>query len=72
MEYFERHALEFSLLLVSREKEDRDAYDESFKARQMTEASITKHDKMKDQVEMGADDMVRELQKQIDEQTAVR
>ncbi|KAF7117548.1 hypothetical protein CNMCM5793_006570 [Aspergillus hiratsukae] len=51
--------------------EARRAYDESLEARQIAEAAIAERDEMKAQVEMGADGLVKKLQKQIDEQTSI-
>ncbi|GFF96866.1 cytokinesis protein sepA, partial [Aspergillus udagawae] len=51
--------------------EARQAYDESLEARQIAEAAIAERDEMKAQVEMGADGLVKKLQKQIDEQTSI-
>lgn len=51
--------------------EARQAYDESLEARQVAEAAIAERDEMKAQVELGADGLVKKLQKQIDEQTGI-
>ncbi|KAJ0367336.1 hypothetical protein COL922a_014395, partial [Colletotrichum nupharicola] len=51
--------------------EARQAYDESLEARQIAEAAIAERDEMKAQVELGADGLVRKLQKQIEEQTGI-
>ncbi|KAL4899718.1 hypothetical protein BDW74DRAFT_183527 [Aspergillus multicolor] len=51
--------------------EARQAYDESLEARQIAEAAIAERDEMKAQVELGADGLVKKLQKQIEEQTGI-
>ncbi|KAJ9366839.1 hypothetical protein DTO282F9_8106 [Paecilomyces variotii] len=51
--------------------EARRAYDESLEARQVAEAAIAERDEMRAQVEMGADGLVKKLQKQIEEQTGI-
>ncbi|PIG87206.1 cytokinesis protein SepA, partial [Aspergillus arachidicola] len=51
--------------------EARRAYDESLEARQIAEAAIAERDEMKAQIELGADGLVKKLQKQIDEQTGI-
>ncbi|KAJ6145155.1 hypothetical protein N7470_009050 [Penicillium chermesinum] len=51
--------------------EARRVYDESLEARQIAEAAIAERDEMKAQVELGADGLVRKLQKQIDEQAGI-
>jgi cytokinesis protein len=51
--------------------EARQVYDESLEARQVAEAAIAERDEMKAQVELGADGLVKKLQKQIDEQTGI-
>ncbi|EPS26146.1 hypothetical protein PDE_01082 [Penicillium oxalicum 114-2] len=51
--------------------EARQVYDEALEARQIAEAAIAERDEMKAQVEMGADGLVRKLQKQIDEQAGI-
>jgi cytokinesis protein len=51
--------------------EARQAYDESLEARQIAEAAIAERDEVKAQVELGADGLVRKLQKQIEEQTGI-
>ncbi|RJE18445.1 Cytokinesis protein sepA, partial [Aspergillus sclerotialis] len=51
--------------------EARRVYDESLEARQIAEAAIAERDEMKAQVELGADGLVKKLQKQIDEQTGI-
>ncbi|KAL2828297.1 hypothetical protein BDW59DRAFT_159885, partial [Aspergillus cavernicola] len=51
--------------------EAQQAYDESLEARQIAEAAIAERDEMKAQVELGADGLVRKLQKQIEEQTGI-
>lgn len=51
--------------------EARQAYDENLEARQIAEAAIAERDEMKAQVELGADGLVKKLQKQIEEQTGI-
>ncbi|KAL4737269.1 cytokinesis protein sepA [Aspergillus similis] len=51
--------------------EARRAYDESLEARQIAEAALAERDEMKAQVELGADGLVKKLQKQIEEQTGI-
>lgn len=51
--------------------EARQVYDESLEARQIAEAALAERDEMKAQVELGADGLVKKLQKQIDEQTGI-
>lgn len=51
--------------------EARRVYDESLEARQIAEAAIAERDEMKAQVELGADGLVKKLQKQIDEQAGI-
>ncbi|KKK17927.1 cytokinesis protein, partial [Aspergillus rambellii] len=51
--------------------EARQAYDESLEARQIAEAALAERDEMKAQVELGAEGLVKKLQKQIDEQTSI-
>ncbi|EGE08089.1 cytokinesis protein sepA [Trichophyton equinum CBS 127.97] len=51
--------------------EARRAFDESLEARQIAEAAIAERDEMKARIEMGADGLVKKLQKQIEEQEAV-
>lgn len=51
--------------------ETRQAFDESLEARQVAEAAIAERDAMKEQVELGADGLVKKLQKQLDEQTGI-
>ncbi|KKA17343.1 Cytokinesis protein sepA, partial [Rasamsonia emersonii CBS 393.64] len=51
--------------------EARHAYDESVEARQLAEAAIAERDEMKAQIEMGADGLVKKLQKQIEEQANI-
>ncbi|KAK2749420.1 hypothetical protein FQN57_006354 [Myotisia sp. PD_48] len=51
--------------------EARRAFDESLEARQIAEAAIAERDEMKAQVELGADGLVKKLQKQIDEQQGI-
>ncbi|KAJ5578900.1 Diaphanous autoregulatory [Penicillium hetheringtonii] len=51
--------------------EARRVYDESLEARQIAEAAIAERDEMKAQVELGAEGLVKKLQKQIDEQTGI-
>ncbi|KAK1149925.1 hypothetical protein N8T08_003481 [Aspergillus melleus] len=51
--------------------EARQVYDESLEARQIAEAAIAERDEMKAQIELGADGLVKKLQKQIDEQTGI-
>ncbi|PYI25399.1 hypothetical protein BP00DRAFT_420577, partial [Aspergillus indologenus CBS 114.80] len=53
------------------DSEARRAYDESLEARQIAEAALAERDEMKAQVELGADGLVKKLQKQIDEQTGI-
>ena len=51
--------------------EARQAYDESLEARQIAEAAIAERDEMKAQLELGADGLVKKLQKQIEEQSGI-
>ncbi|KAJ5719598.1 hypothetical protein N7493_007176 [Penicillium malachiteum] len=51
--------------------EARRVYDESLEARQIAEAAIAERDEMKAQVELGADGLVKKLQKQIEEQAGI-
>ncbi|CAL5868886.1 uncharacterized protein PFLUO_LOCUS3113 [Penicillium psychrofluorescens] len=51
--------------------EARQVYDESLEARQIAEAAIAERDEMKAQVELGAEGLVKKLQKQIDEQAGI-
>ncbi|KAM5452063.1 hypothetical protein MaudCBS49596_003413 [Microsporum audouinii] len=51
--------------------EARSAFDESLEARQIAEAAIAERDEMKAQIELGADGLVKKLQKQIEEQEGV-
>lgn len=51
--------------------EARQVYEESVEARQIAEAAIAERDEMKAQVELGADGLVKKLQKQINEQTDI-
>ncbi|KAL4793536.1 hypothetical protein BDV19DRAFT_391171, partial [Aspergillus venezuelensis] len=51
--------------------EARQAYDENLEARQIAEAALAERDEMKAQVELGADGLVKKLQKQIEEQTGI-
>lgn len=51
--------------------EARQVYDESLEARQIAEAAIAERDEMKAQVELGADGLVKKLQKQIEEQAGI-
>ncbi|KAF7712744.1 Uncharacterized protein PECH_003748 [Penicillium ucsense] len=51
--------------------EARQVYDEALEARQIAEAAIAERDEMKSQVEMGAEGLVKKLQKQIDEQAGI-
>ncbi|KAJ5658023.1 uncharacterized protein N7484_001672 [Penicillium longicatenatum] len=51
--------------------EARRVYDESLEARQIAEAAIAERDEMRAQVELGADGLVKKLQKQIEEQTSI-
>ncbi|KAJ5921525.1 hypothetical protein N7466_009851 [Penicillium verhagenii] len=51
--------------------EARRVYDESLEVRQIAEAAIAERDEMKAQVELGADGLVRKLQKQIEEQAGI-
>ncbi|KAJ5180324.1 Diaphanous autoregulatory [Penicillium capsulatum] len=51
--------------------EARRVYDESLEARQIAEAAIAERDEMKAQVELGAEGLVKKLQKQIDEQVGI-
>lgn len=53
------------------DSEARQAFDESLEARQVAEAAIAERDAMKEQVELGADGLVKKLQKQLDEQTGI-
>lgn len=51
--------------------EARRVYDEALEARQIAEAAIAERDEMKAQVELGAEGLVKKLQKQIDEQVGI-
>ncbi|OAX77771.1 cytokinesis protein sepA, partial [Emergomyces africanus] len=51
--------------------EARRAFDESLEARQIAEAAIAERDEVKAQLELGADGLVKKLQKQIEEQTDI-
>ncbi|KAL1959955.1 hypothetical protein VTO42DRAFT_623 [Malbranchea cinnamomea] len=51
--------------------EARRAYDESIEARQMAETAIAERDELKAQLELGADGLVKKLQKQIEEQDGI-
>ena len=51
--------------------EARKLTEESSDARQLAEAAIAERDEMRAQIELGAEGMVRKLQKQIDEQTGI-
>lgn len=51
--------------------EARRVYDESLEARQLAESAIAERDEMKAQIELGADGLVKKLQKQIEEQTSI-
>ncbi|WEW61912.1 hypothetical protein PRK78_007412 [Emydomyces testavorans] len=53
------------------DSEARRAFDESLEARQIAEAAIAERDAMRAQIEMGADGLVKKLQKQIEEQNGV-
>ncbi|KAK5944853.1 hypothetical protein PMZ80_002055 [Knufia obscura] len=51
--------------------EARLAFDETTEARQIADAAIAERDEMKAQVEMGADGLIKKLQKQIEEQQGI-
>lgn len=51
--------------------EARQVYDEALESRQIAEAAIAERDEMKAQVELGAEGLVKKLQKQIDEQAGI-
>ncbi|KAJ6158991.1 hypothetical protein N7485_011817 [Penicillium canescens] len=51
--------------------EARRVYDESLEARQIAEAAIAERDEMRAQVELGAEGLVKKLQKQIEEQAGI-
>jgi len=51
--------------------EARRVYDEAVEARQIAEAAIAERDELKLQVELGAEGLVKKLQKQIDEQAGI-
>ncbi|KAK5084852.1 hypothetical protein LTR70_007759 [Exophiala xenobiotica] len=51
--------------------EARLAFDEATEARQIVDAALAERDEMKAQVEMGADGLIKKLQKQIEEQQGV-
>ncbi|PWY83035.1 FH2-domain-containing protein [Aspergillus heteromorphus CBS 117.55] len=53
------------------DSEARQAFDESLEARQIAEAALAERDEMKAQIELGADGLVKKLQKQIEEQTGI-
>jgi cytokinesis protein len=53
------------------DSEARQALDEATEARQVAEAAIAERDEMKAQIELGADGLVKKLQKQIDEQASI-
>lgn len=51
--------------------EARQAYDEATESRQIAEAAIAERDEMRAQIELGADGLVKRLQKQIEEQAGI-
>ncbi|EGE87024.2 cytokinesis protein, partial [Blastomyces dermatitidis ATCC 18188] len=51
--------------------EARRAFDESLEARQIADAAIAERDEVRAQLELGADGLVKKLQKQIEEQTDI-
>jgi len=51
--------------------EARLAFDEATEARQIADAALAERDEMKAQVEMGADGLIKKLQKQIEEQQGI-
>jgi cytokinesis protein len=53
------------------DSEARQALDEATEARNVAEAAIAERDEMKAQIELGADGLVKKLQKQIEEQAAI-
>lgn len=53
------------------DEEARRVYDESLEARQISEAAIAERDEMKEQLELGADGVVKKQQKQIEEQSGI-
>ncbi|KKY21969.1 putative cytokinesis protein sepa [Phaeomoniella chlamydospora] len=53
------------------DSEARIAYDEAVEARQIAEAAMAERDEMKAQVELGANGLVKKLQKQIEEQAGI-
>ncbi|KAK2811815.1 hypothetical protein FQN50_001853 [Emmonsiellopsis sp. PD_5] len=53
------------------DSEARQAFDESLEARQIAEAAIAERDEVKAQLELGADGLVKKLQKQIEEQADI-
>ena len=53
------------------DSEARQALDEATEARQVADSAMAERDEMKSQVELGADGMVRKLQKQLEEQAQI-
>lgn len=53
------------------DSEARQARDEAIEAKQVADAAMAERDDMRDQVELGADGLVRKLQKQLEEQAAI-
>ena len=53
------------------DSEARLAYDEATESRQIAEAALAERDEMKAQIELGAEGLVRKLQKQIEEQQGI-
>ncbi|EXJ80416.1 cytokinesis protein [Capronia coronata CBS 617.96] len=53
------------------DEEARIAFDEATESRQIAEAAIAERDEMAEQVSLGAEGMVRKLQKQIEEQAGI-
>jgi len=53
------------------DSEARQARDDAVQARQVADAAIAERDDMRDQVELGADGLVKKLKKQVEEQEGV-
>ncbi|KAF1980785.1 FH2-domain-containing protein [Aulographum hederae CBS 113979] len=53
------------------DSEARQLRDDALEAKQIADAAISERDEMRDQVELGADGLVKKLQRQIEEQAAI-
>ena len=53
------------------DSEARQALDEALEARQVADSAMAERDEMKSQIELGADGLVRKLQRQLDEQAQI-